>query len=163
MKIRSKVLLTTDYDLAGDAKDMKIRSNASSNNLRLRLLLDLKNVPVQEQYLLDPDNYDIYPAAEQLTILPISNPDDPANKGYTHKLVVVTQNRNVDHNIRISLKYDLPQWVYDSSCESDLNLSANGAENKTFGFLSMVRGVQSGYKEKGLLENYFSVNVKVFN
>lgn len=163
LKVRSKVLLSPDYQLVGKASDLSIRVANPEGNLRLRLLADMRDIPVSEDYLMDPANYIVSPASARLVVAKVTDQHDPANKGYTHKFMLAATNAHSLKDISIRLRYDLPSWVEETNTESDLDITDSSQSNKTLGFLPMVKGIQAGYREKGLIDQYFSLNVTLNN
>jgi|GEM_PF-4775886 len=163
-RIKSKVLVGSEYDLAGNATSLKIRRHEEgAAEMRVRLLLDLKEVAAADDYLMNPDNYVVSPAGAKLFISKVDNNGDPANRGYTHKMTVITSNMAAGQDIHVSLKYEMPQWVIESSTEQDIELAEEEYEQKTLGLQYVINGLQEGYKNRRMIDSYFSLNVDVTN
>jgi hypothetical protein len=158
--IKSKVLLGTGYEIIGNATTMKIHKNDDNlNEIKLRLLTDFTLIPLDDEYLLNPDNYTIKPAGSQISIAKIANQDDPLNKGFTHKILITVPNLYSNQSACISLKYKLPEWIYKTNTLQDINLSESELKQKTFGFQYIVNGFMDGYRERKLIDNYFTLNI----
>lgn len=163
INVKSKLLISPDYELVDIASNLKIRkTNKESGNLRVKVLLDLKGIPVDEEFLLNPENYDILPSGTKLKIDKLNDDNDPAHKGFTHKMLLVSTNITNQSQISVKLKFKQPTWVMDSSINQDINLNANDMKEKTYGLAYLVNGFTKGYEERKLLNDYFSFKIQMY-
>ena len=158
--VKSKLLLGIGYEIVGNASNLKMHKNEDGNNeVKLRILTDYSTLPLNDDYLLNPDNYIVTPKDAQISISKISNAEDPLNKGFSHKILVNVPNLYANEQIKICLKYKLPEWISETNTTQDVSLSDSELKQKTFGFQYIVNGFLDGYRERKLIENYFTLNI----
>lgn len=158
--VKSKLLLGTGYEIIGNASALKMHKNEDGNNeVKLRILADYSSLPLNDDYLLNPDNYSIIPNDAQISISKISNSEDPLNKGFSHKILVSVPNLYANEQVKICLKYKLPEWINETNTMQDISLSDSELKQKTFGFQYVINGFLDGYRERKLIDNYFTLNI----
>jgi len=159
--VKSKILLGTGYEIVGNASAMKIhKKNEGTNEVKLRILADYKTISQNDEYLLNFDNYEVTPVDAKITIYKITNIDDPLNKGFTHKILLTIPNLYQNEQVKICLKNIQPEWIKETNTTQDINLSDSEIKQKTFGFQYIVNGFIDGYRERKLIDNYFTLIIK---
>ena len=129
-----------------------LRSDADSGDLRLALAVDLSGMLIDENYLTNPDNYEVESRAG-LTIKeirPVTSDDaTPAEqrylKGATHIFVLQADNVATNEEVKIRLKSGLPTWVEQSSTDDDRDVAAPRFAQTTFGLKYLLRGIGDAY------------------
>lgn len=158
---------------------LKIYGYPKQGNLQFTILLNLKNVPLSNDFLKNPKNYTI------------NNPDFYINKigvvrnkdiifddmtstqiigadyipikdqNFTHAIQFETEGM-VKDNLNFSLRKKIPTWVENIHSENDRNILSDSLEqNKTFGFLKLVEGISDAYINKSSDEYYFNIEISI--
>jgi hypothetical protein len=158
----SRNLSSKEYIHGIEDVNMKSRSRngSESNKLTFAVALDLKNIPVEEDYLLNPENYTL--GDNNFTVKEIK----PVNKNDIHPsdwvkisaansthLLLLEATGTATSNVKVSLKKQMPQWITDSNTEDDTDKSK--LTGKTFGLKYWVEGIASAYQEIYPEDKYF--------
>ena len=130
--------------------------------MRLALAVDLSGMLIDEQYLLDIDNYRVE-ADDALVIKeirPISQKEvSPAERKRlgkaTHLFILESQGIKHRQTVGIKLMNRLPQWVEASSSDDDTNVGGAGFAQTTFGLKYLLQGIYDGYRKHSKGEPYY--------
>lgn len=135
-----------------------------SGDIQLALAVNLGGMLIDNGYLCDVGNYRVE-ADDNVKIRqirPITQKDrTPAERKYTEKAthIFVLSMEKVTHKqtVRISLLNRLPQWVAQSSTDSDLRVD----DTTTFGLRYLLEGIYDSYKRMSEGEpKYFDMELK---
>lgn len=146
---------------------MKSRKKEDNNKLTFAVAIDLKDVPVERDYLLNIDNYILsdnnfiikeIKVAEKNTI----NASDwvkICDSNPTH-LIVLQATGTAIGDIKVALTKQIPAWIDSLNIIDDKDIKSN--LDKTFGFKYLVEGIAEAYqtiypKDK----NYFEFEIKM--
>jgi len=149
-------------------------------NLEFSVALDLKNLPVDDNYILDKANYQVnnnlklkdLGVLQGKTILfkdggkvPIHASDlrKIQGNGFTH-VAIFKVDGLLSEDLQFSLKKNIPTWVSVVNSNDDRGIKIDSLEKtKTFGFSSLVIGVSEAYKQKTGGNEYFKIKIPVNN
>ena len=128
---------------------------------------NLSEVAVDEQYLLNPENYETsgYQLDTVYTLSQVSafHPRDRTmvEGKTTHVLVFSTTDRNYP-DLRFSLKRQVPDWVAQTHTDDDSQIKTDDALHaQTFGFRYLVAGIEEAYRSVFGQNPYFTLEVSV--
>lgn len=158
---------------------LKIHGYPKQGNLQFTVLLNLKNVPLSNDFLKNPKNYtinnpDFYINKigivqkrdiifDDMTSTEITGADfiTIKNQNFTHAIQFETEGM-VKDNLKFSLKKKIPTWVENIHSENDRNILSDSLEQKkTFGFLKLVEGISAAYINKSSDEYYFNIEISI--
>ena len=147
-------------DQIRDIENVEVDRN--SGDLRLALAVDLSGMLIDEQYLLDIDNYRVE-ADDALVIKeirPISQKEvSPAERKRlgkaTHLFILESQGIKHRQTVGIKLMNRLPRWVEASSSDDDTNVGGAGFSQTTFGLKYLLQGIYDGYRKHSKGEPYY--------
>jgi hypothetical protein len=159
---------------------IEITDYPRQGNLEFSVALDLKNLPVDDNYILDKANYQVnnnlklkdLGILQGKTILfkdggkvPIHASDLGKLQGndFTH-VILFKADGLVSEDIQFSLKKTIPSWVTEINSDDDRSIKNDSLEqNKTFGFTSLINGISEAYKQKSGGNEYFKIKIPVNN
>ena len=127
------------YDISRDGKSVSgAEFNEQSKSFSLSLYVNYQNLLSDESYLCDVANYKI--SNKSYTVKVKKNP----KAGYTHVIKLSTKKKPLTAScITICLQNKLPKWVNNFSTEEPDKVVE--MTNKTFGFMSIAKGLQKAY------------------
>ena len=137
------------------------------------LAFDASAYPVSEDYLSNPDNYQINSDMEDqfrvTEVKVVNNRNVSTNdRGYkgsaTHYLILEADEISPGkQNVDVQLLKQLPSWVTASSTTDDRNIGDSNEDiDKTFGFQDLIEGVAEDFKPKGgKTDRYFTLSLKL--
>ena len=139
-----------------------VEVDRNSGDLRLVLAVDLSGMLIDEQYLLDKENYRVE-ADDPLVIKeirPVSqNEVSPAERKHLGKAthVFILESEGIKHrqNVKIKLMNKLPEWVDASSSDDDSSVGGAGFANTTFGLKYLLQGIYDSYRKHSKGEPYY--------
>jgi hypothetical protein len=146
------------------------RDGTGSNKLTFAVAVDLKDIPVEEDYLLNPDNYAL--GDDNFTVKqvkPVNKNDISASdwvrishtNNPTHLLILEASGTAMS-NVKVSLKKQMPQWINDTTTEDDTDKSK--LIGKTFGLKYWVEGIATAYQTIYPDDKYFfEIEIKIKN
>lgn len=146
-----------------------VRPDADSGDLRLALAVDLSGMLIDENYLTNPDNYEVE-SGSGLTIKairPVTSDDaTPAERRYlksaTHIFVLQAKEVGTKEEVTIRLKSGLPPWVEQSSTDDDRDVAAPRFAQTTFGLKYLLRGIGDAYaRHADKHPAYFEMKLKM--
>jgi len=162
---------TKEYVHGIEDVDLKsISRNGDKNNkFTFAIAVDLRNIPAQEDYLINSENYTI--GDNNFHIKEIKSVDknninasdwlriSAANP--TH-LIVLEATGTAISNVSIALKKQIPQWIEQTNTLNDGNIKCN--LDKTFGIKYLIDGISEAYQiiypdDK----NFFEFEIKIIN
>jgi hypothetical protein len=160
-----------DYVHGIEDVNMKTRSRngSGSNKFTFAVAVDLKNIAVEEDYLMNPKNYTL--GDNNFRIKEIKSVDRnnvsasdwlTISEAKPTHLIVLEATGTATSNVKVSLKKQIPQWVYASNTEDDTN--QDKLVDKTFGLKYWVEGISEAYQtiypdDK----NFFEFEIKINN
>lgn len=158
---------------------LKIHGYPKQGNLQFTVLLNLKNVPLSNDFLKNSKNYtinnpDFYINKigvvqdrdiifDDMTSTKITGADyiPIKNQNFTHAIQFETEGM-VKEDLKFSLKKKIPTWVENIHSENDRNILSDSLEqNKTFGFLKLVEGISDAYINRSSDEYYFNIEISI--
>ena len=157
--ILKKTNVVGGFDKVDRHKDMitKIKNVEVSGRedlFQFAVAVDLSDLPLNEDYILDRNNYRIDPnpdaTFEIIDVDPIKGTninkvDKKIVGSATHVITVGSQKiKSGKNTLGISLLKQLPRWIEESSVDNDEDV--NAIEGKTFGFRYLVEGINDGFK-----------------
>lgn len=142
----------------------------NSGELQFSVAVDLKGMFIDENYLLNIENY-LIKAEGNFTIKSISTLDKSdltqSEKKYasnaTHVFVLSTDKIIAEQEVEIKLLNHLPQWVNASSSDDDTDVKNNLFPTTTFGLRYLLEGIYSSYKKNSSDNPYYfklDLNIK---
>jgi hypothetical protein len=162
-------LSTKEYVHGIEDVDIKSRNRKGdgSNKFTFAVAVDLKNIPVEEDYLLNSENYmlgdDNFIVKE---IIPVNRNNINASDWVkisaanpTHLLILEATGTAIS-NVKVSLKKQMPQWITDGNTEDDTDQSK--LIGKTFGLKYWVEGIATAYQEIYPNDkNFFEIEIQI--
>lgn len=121
-----------------------------------------------EAYLNEPSNYRInlgYNFKESIRFDQYPDPKGQVAKALKNipfspsHLIFVSSEKPTLGPVEISLIPKLPNWIEDSTMESDSPL--NGEENKTFGLSTLMNGINEAYLEVSNTKEIFKLTINI--
>jgi len=147
-----------EYRLSGGSSDTGThslkgaRAASGSNVITFSVALDMKNIPADPEYLLDPANYKIESEApvQIVAIRPVgADMSNPRTRRYlsqaSHIMELRIDSKTPPSAIKVSLLNHLPHWVKKYNATSDRNPAAPRFASSTFGLLPFLQGVYQAY------------------
>ena len=139
-----------------------VEADRNSGDLRLALAVDLSGMLIDEQYLLDTENYRVE-SDDPLTIKeirPIEQKDvTPAERKHlgkaTHLFILESQGIKHRQDVEIKLMNRLPDWVEASSTDDDTNVGGPGFATTTFGLKYLLQGIYDSYRKHSKGDPYY--------
>jgi len=137
------------------------------------LAFDASSLPVSEDYLSNPANYqlssDMEDVFEIVEVKKVNNRNVSTNdRGYqgsaTHYLVLSSTEISAGkQQLDITLLKNLPAWIAESSTIDDRNIGDSNEDlSKTFGFQDLMEGVAEDFKPRGgKIDKYFSLSLEL--
>lgn len=180
--IAHQVLTATKNNGRINSRDgIEIIDYPRQGKLEFLVALDLKALPLNTDYLLDKNNYQL--KSDELKIKDVGtikgrdlhfskegkisiNPSDLINiqgKSYTH-VILFTADGMISEDLKLSLQKKIPRWVDEINSDDDRAIKADTIEQtKTFGFSHLVKGISDAYKQRTGNEEYFNIKIQVIN
>lgn len=128
-------------------KIIKAKSSTQNQNkgdFSFSVAVDFTGYLQDESYLMNPSNYRATPDY-QLSINPISDPNNPALEGFTHIIKLNTKNLRTQ-DIKVELLEKTPGWIIESSSVDDSSIDTDANEqSKTFGLQYLMEGVSEAF------------------
>ena len=143
-----------------DLKDMEVDRN--SGDIRLALAVDLSGMLIDNEYLTNPNNYQIesYDKIDIKEIREINKNDiTPVEKKYigsaTHIFILGMNEIRNDQHVEIKLLNRMPAWIEESSSDDDTNVGGASFSQTTFGLKYLMQGIYNSYKKNSKKEPYY--------
>ncbi|NDV65646.1 hypothetical protein [Bacteroides sp. 224] len=111
---------------------------------------------LDDTYLKNINNYELNDKDYELTIT--NSPK--ANNRYTHSLNLSSDKIKPSH-LSIKLKTRIPEWVEQITDSEGLDINANGAINKTYGFKYLINGVYEAFTQQN--NSYTEIKISINN
>lgn len=153
-----------------------ISQDRNSNGIQVAVAVDFSKIPVNENYLLNKDNYKVNSQNislakigkieerkvlidnQELNIKPI---DISKTKNCTHLLVFSSTNPTLN-DINFSLEKKLPVWIDKLSINNDIDIKSNKDKQlKTLGFNYIANGISKANNEIKNNNQYLTINIPV--
>ena len=160
---------------------LEVVSYPREGNLEFLVALDLRNLPVGNNYILDINNYELRNSQFKIEELGTKegqkfifknkgevaiSPTDQLKlnaKDYTHA-ILVSSDGMVSEDLQISLQKKIPAWVKSRSSNDDQEIKNDSLEQtKTFGFYHLIEGISEAYLQKTGGSEYFNLTIPVKN
>ena len=132
------------------------------------IIANLNFLRLGEDYLIDPSNYSInlgYTFKECIRMDQYPDPDGKVARALNNvpfapsHLIFVSSEKPTFGPVEISLIPKLPNWIEESTMESDAPL--NGEENKTFGLSTLMNGINEAYLEVSNAKEIFKLTINI--
>lgn len=168
------------FNLVSRGGDQPIRaikdiqySGRGEQSFQFAVAFDASALPLEEDYILDPANYQITSNLEdQFEVVEVKkvssrnvSPNDRGYKGSATHYVVLQTNELAagEQALEVQLLKQLPAWVMASSSDDDRSIGEGSPElDKTFGFLDLIQGAAGDFKPKGSQQDtYFTLNLEL--
>ncbi|MEB2787322.1 hypothetical protein [Algoriphagus persicinus] len=155
VKVASRDPISYEVVRAGESVVFSIATN-----------LDL--IRLEETYLNDPSNYRISLGYNLDTCIRMNQYSDPAGKvakdlkNFTFTpshLIFVSSEKSTLGPVEISLIPKLPNWIEESTMESDAPLNGDG--DKTFGLSTLMNGINEAYLEVSNAKEIFKLTINI--
>ena len=121
-------------------------------NTSLTMAIDLSNIITDQQYLLNPANYEVVSQANYRVSLiePITEANRTQDiKNFapqaTHILVLSTSEKVINENVAIRLKNHLPNWISESNSDDDADIRSSSFGSTTFAFKYLMLGIYESF------------------
>lgn len=132
------------------------------------IAVDFSSLPVNAGYFLDSSNFRTMPS-DAINISEIREiiTDDITrqNRRYissaTHIIRIEASTRLRGHTVCIDLLNRIPEWVWDSDCENDTDMSTKTFATTTFGFYRLLNGIYQAFYGNASLPASASLNIKL--
>lgn len=133
------------------------------NEFQFSIGVDMSDIPVEEDYLLDLQNYKVtnphYKIREITTVSNLTGKDAyGVDKAITHVITLLTEMHPVGE-LKIQLANNLPQWIKLTNTEEDSNI--RGDSLHTYGFQYLLGGVVRAYQSQSSSIDYFQLEITV--
>ncbi len=140
--------------------------NAGQVHFQFAMAVDLSSVPVDSAYKKNKNNYIVTGNYEIKDIAELKKKDlCPYDRNMigpssaTHLIIFSAKTDALD-DLTLALKNRIPQWVYTTDTNDDINIM--NCLDKTFGFKYLIEGVDEAYKIiSGSNDTYFTVNISI--
>lgn len=156
------------YTQNGVVKGIEAVSVDRNSNFIFSVALDLSQIPVEDSYILNKENYFVKDANYKiLAIHPYSDKKIKANSLNmikrnkflpTHYIVFQAAEKSFN-NLNFTLEKRLPKWVSETSTTDDTDSNLN--KNKTFGIKYLIEGINEAYNIESKHNNYFELNLDI--
>lgn len=140
----------------------------SRESVVFSIIANLDFLRLGETYLIDPSNYSInlgYTFKECIRVDQYPDLDGKVAKALKNvpftpsHLIFVSSEKPTLGPVEISLIQKLPNWIEESTMESDAPLS--GEENKTFGLSTLMNGINEAYLEVSKAKEIFKLTINI--
>jgi hypothetical protein len=148
-------------------EDVSVKDRNSSNFI-FSIAIDLSLLPIERSYGLNKNNYKItgnnykiraiYPYDENKLSPSSQLMIAKASVKPTYIIVFESTAANFT-NLTFTLKKQIPQWVYETNTNDDINASQNG--NKTFGIKYLIEGINEAYETESKNNDYLELTINI--
>lgn len=147
----------------------------SEGELQFAVAIDLSALPVADSYKMETKNYLVesiksneLKIVEVLKVSDIEANDERYQGSATHILVVGTTKASLsqqDQQIKIKLRNQIPQWIYESSTLDDTEIKSDASLlTKTFGFEYLATGAFEALNSPALDKCFFwEIPIRISN
>lgn len=160
-------------------RDIEVVSYPKRGDLEFAVLADLTELPVDNDYLLDKDNFKLNNpefSIKDIGLVKAKNIEfselaplkiDPSTlvkinkKKFTHAILFRADGM-VSEDLKFTLKKKIPTWVRSAHSNDDRQIRNDSLEQtKTFGFGHLVEGISRAYKQQSGNDEYFNISIPV--
>jgi hypothetical protein len=133
----------------------------SGEKLTISVAVSFPEGALNTSQITDPNNYTVESLKDGFKIkgiTPIKGKD-----GLTHKIVLEAQkSARGDRDVKIKFKRNLPpDWVTVTNSDDDSDIRSPEFDTQTFGFGSIVKGINDAYQTTLNSDNYFTLALKL--
>lgn len=150
-------------------KDVKSINSIEFENgtFQFSLAIDLRKIPVDQTYLINPDNYNVPDGFLIKSIVEVDR-NKISQRDFvtvektpaTHIITVSTTNKFTIQDLQLELSNKIPSWVEESNSTDDQDISSQ--LDKTFGLLYLVKGISESYTTQNPNnKSYFKINLTI--
>lgn len=133
----------------------KTENKGGGNMFQLSIGVDFSKLLLEDEYLLDSNNYEISNKSYSLEISKNLN----TSSTYTHIIKLILNQPIISKGtVKISLLNKMPQWIDDFNDADGLDIHAAGAMGKTYGLKHLVEGVFDAY---AISDNYATITINI--
>lgn len=159
--------------------NIEVRDYPRSGNLEFTVLVDLSELPVNNQYLIKKNNYELPNSEFSIKEIGLKKGKNlefedlgkvkinPAglvkilDKNFTHAIIFQAEGM-VSEDLKFSLKKSIPNWIKTAHSSDDQKIHSDSLEQtKTFGFGHLVQGVSRAYELQNGNDEYFKLTIPV--
>ena len=131
----------------------KIQSEKRSSDFEFKVAVDFSNVPLNELYLQDKNNYSLSDKSYMIkSIIKSIIKSDDKKSHFTHVITIASTKKSpTSSKLVVTLKKNFPQWISDSQ-------DSKGMEpipGKTFGIQPLLEGIQLAYSDSKTDDDYY--------
>jgi len=160
-------------------REIEVISYPKSGNLEITVLVDLTELPVDNNYLFNKNNYHLANPEffiKDIGLVQGKNIDFSKqgsikmesstlvrikNKRFSHAILFTTEGM-VSEDLKFALKKKIPAWVENIKSNDDRQIGSDSLEQtKTFGFGHLIEGVSRAYELKSGSDQYFNITIPV--
>lgn len=143
-------------------------SQIRHKQFQFSIAIDLSMIPLDQQALLNPNNYTV-PEGFSIRIEDLSSTNidkrDQNQLKYclpekpTHIITFLTNRNSALHDIKLTIPSTTPAWIDETNSYDDLDIST--LSNKTFGIKYLINGVSEAYDILNPEHNYLNINLHI--
>ena len=132
-----------------------------SGAFQFAVAVNLDGMKQDRRYVENVGNYELPKNYVLAGIVRNDDPTDQAMQGFTHLLLVKTDDLKPQQDVSIRLKSKIPDWVYKGSTMDDGHPTDTLEQQKTFGFSYLIEGMSRAYADKYKSMDQFALDVRV--
>lgn len=144
-----------------------IEPDRETGLVQMTLAVDLKGIPVDNDVLTNPANYEVESdcGVKLVKIRPLADADkSPQNKrhiGSANYLMVLQAERIPGKQaVKVRLKNQMPAWVAASNSDDDTQMGSQQFATTTFGLKYLLQGIYDAYEKVGS-PYLFTLNIEL--
>ena len=125
---------------SSELKIVKAETKNETDEFQFSMNVNLKKLPLTNDFITDINNYSVN---ENFKLKSVEKNTD--NNEYSHTMTFFTNDLKQISNLRVGLKYSIPQWVKITGSEIDDKPTDSAQQKQTFGFKYLMTGVSQAY------------------
>ena len=125
-----------------------------NKNFQFSIDINLADLGMEENYLLNSKNYI---ADNDFKVVTVKKAE---SGNFSHSIILHTNKLKPKSEIKIGLKYDIPDWVIKTGSEDDSNPNGSLQQQQTFGFKYLMEGFSQAYKA---CNNATTFNIPIYS
>jgi hypothetical protein len=123
-----------------EMKIVNAETKKGTNEFQFSINSSLSELPFENDYLTDITNYYVNENFKLKSVEPTDN-----TNGFSHTLTLTTNDLKQVSNLKIGLKYSIPNWVDNTGSDIDNNPFDSTQQKQTFGFKYLMSGIAESY------------------
>lgn len=150
-------------------KTFELYHNVTNSN-QFTIAVDYSNINLSNSYLTSIGNYSCSSNYVVNKIISIEENSKSELQTYTdmldfkptHIITITSKMRQPDiGNVSITLNKRLPDWINESNVDNDYPF--DGSTTKTFGFSTLIKGIEEAYNEVSITKSLAEFNIIIQN